>query len=66
MLLFYAGHGYLLDDTKMGYWIPIDASVKTAAGWITSSNSSSSFFVMNSNTIFRLLFKNYFVLFNLS
>ncbi|MBK7014223.1 MAG: caspase family protein [Sulfuritalea sp.] len=40
VLLFYAGHGYLLDDTKMGYWIPIDASVKTAAGWISNNDIS--------------------------
>lgn len=40
VLLFYAGHGYLLDDTKMGYWIPIDASVKTAAGWISNTDIS--------------------------
>ena len=40
VLLFYAGHGYLLDDVKMGYWIPVDASVKTAQGWISNSDIS--------------------------
>jgi uncharacterized caspase-like protein len=40
VLLFYAGHGYLLDDVKMGYWIPVDASVKTAKGWISNSDIS--------------------------
>lgn len=40
VLLFYAGHGYLLDDIKMGYWIPVDASVKTAKGWISNSDIS--------------------------
>jgi len=38
VLLLYAGHGYLDDETKMGYWIPVDASVKTAAGWISNSD----------------------------
>lgn len=38
VLLFYAGHGYLLDDVKMGYWIPVDASVKTARGWISNQD----------------------------
>lgn len=38
VLLFYAGHGYLLDDVKMGYWIPVDASVKTAQGWISNQD----------------------------
>ncbi|OGQ48120.1 MAG: hypothetical protein A3H42_03350 [Deltaproteobacteria bacterium RIFCSPLOWO2_02_FULL_46_8] len=40
VLLFYAGHGYLMEDTNMGYWIPIDASVKTAAGWISNTDIS--------------------------
>ncbi len=40
VLLFYAGHGYLLDEVKMGYWIPVDASVKTAQGWISNSDIS--------------------------
>ena len=38
VLLFYAGHGYLLDEVKMGYWIPVDASVKTAKGWISNKD----------------------------
>jgi len=40
VLLFYAGHGYLMDDLKMGFWIPADASVKTAKGWISNSDIS--------------------------
>lgn len=40
VLLFYAGHGYLMEDVKMGYWIPVDASVKTAQGWISNSDIS--------------------------
>jgi hypothetical protein len=40
VLLFYAGHGYLMDDTQMGFWIPVDASVKTAAGWISNTDIS--------------------------
>lgn len=38
VLIFYAGHGYQMDDTKMGYWIPVDASVKTAKGWISNDD----------------------------
>lgn len=37
-LLFYAGHGYLMDDTKMGFWIPVDASVRSAANWLSNSD----------------------------
>ena len=40
VLLFYAGHGYLMEDTKMGFWIPVDASVKTASGWISNTDIS--------------------------
>ena len=40
VLLFYAGHGYLMEDTNMGFWIPIDASVKTAANWISNTDIS--------------------------
>jgi hypothetical protein len=38
VLLFYAGHGYLMQDTKMGFWIPVDASVKSAVGWISNTD----------------------------
>jgi hypothetical protein len=40
VLLFYAGHGYLMDDIHMGFWIPVGASVKTAKGWISNSDIS--------------------------
>lgn len=36
VLIYYAGHGYLMDDTGMGYWIPVDGSVKTAARWLSN------------------------------
>lgn len=40
VLLMYAGHGYLMEEVNMGYWIPVDASVKTAKGWISNSDIS--------------------------
>ena len=40
VLVLYAGHGYLMDDTQMGFWIPVDASVKTAANWISNTDIS--------------------------
>jgi len=45
VLVVYAGHGYLMDDTKMGYWIPVDASVKSPANWV--SNTDISKFLKN-------------------
>lgn len=38
VLIFYAGHGYQMDDTGLGFWIPVDASVKTAKGWIANDD----------------------------
>lgn len=38
VFIFYAGHGYLMEKEKMGFWIPIDASVKTAANWISNTD----------------------------
>ena len=40
VLLFYAGHGYLIEDTRMGFWIPVDGSAKTASNWISNSDIS--------------------------
>ncbi|MBK8524861.1 MAG: caspase family protein [Betaproteobacteria bacterium] len=40
VFVYYAGHGYLMDDTGMGYWIPADGSVKTAAQWISNTDIS--------------------------
>ncbi|HEX5363508.1 MAG TPA: caspase family protein [Gallionella sp.] len=37
VVLYYAGHGYQDDATKVGYWIPSDASTRNADNWITSS-----------------------------
>lgn len=38
VLVVYAGHGYLMDDTKMGYWIPVDGSVKSPANWVSNTD----------------------------
>lgn len=38
VLVMYAGHGYLMDDTRMGFWIPVDAAVTTAANWISNTD----------------------------
>ena len=37
-LVVYAGHGYLVEDTHIGYWIPSDASAKSAALWISNDD----------------------------
>lgn len=38
VFVYYAGHGYLFDETEMGYWIPSDGSVKSAAQWLSNKD----------------------------
>jgi uncharacterized caspase-like protein len=45
VLIFYAGHGYLMDSNQMGYWIPVDGSTKNPAKWV--SNTDISKFLKN-------------------
>jgi len=40
VFIFYAGHGYLLEDIDMGFWIPIDGSVKSPNNWISNKDIS--------------------------
>ncbi|OGR03419.1 MAG: hypothetical protein A2520_09260 [Deltaproteobacteria bacterium RIFOXYD12_FULL_53_23] len=36
--IYYAGHGYEVESTKTGYWIPSDGSAKSPANWISSND----------------------------
>lgn len=38
VLVIYAGHGYLKEETDTGYWIPVDASVTSAKNWIANAD----------------------------
>jgi hypothetical protein len=38
VLIFYAGHGYQMEDTGQGFWIPSDASTKDPKTWISNSD----------------------------
>jgi len=38
VLIYYAGHGYLDETTKRGYWLPVDAESDNAANWISTSD----------------------------
>jgi hypothetical protein len=39
LLIFFAGHGYWLDDMKQGFWLPRDASgINDPSDWIPNSN----------------------------
>lgn len=38
VVVYYAGHGYQMEDTKEGYWIPSDASTSNPDNWISNSD----------------------------
>lgn len=38
VLIYYAGHGYLDETTKRGYWLPVDAEPDNFANWISTSD----------------------------
>lgn len=38
VLIYYAGHGYLDEVTKRGYWLPVDAEADNAANWLSTSD----------------------------
>jgi hypothetical protein len=38
VLIFYAGHGYQLDDTKAGFWMPSDASASDPKTWVSNND----------------------------
>ena len=38
VLLYYAGHGYVLPKTKTGYWIPTDGDARNPANWISNND----------------------------
>lgn len=38
LLIYYAGHGYLDEHTRRGYWLPIDAERSNPANWVSTSD----------------------------
>ena len=38
VLIFYAGHGYEIEESKQGFWIPSDASTSDPKTWISNSD----------------------------
>ena len=41
-LIYYAGHGWLDPDTKVGYWLPVDSSLDSPAKWISNATITDS------------------------
>jgi len=41
VMIMYAGHGYQEEGARgMGYWIPVDATATSAAGWVSNQDIS--------------------------
>lgn len=38
VLVYFAGHGYLDEVTRRGYWLPVDADADSYANWISTSD----------------------------
>lgn len=38
LLIYYAGHGYLDEDTQRGYWLPVDAEEHNYANWLSTND----------------------------
>ncbi|SER06906.1 filamentous hemagglutinin family N-terminal domain-containing protein [Solimonas aquatica] len=38
LLVYFAGHGELVEKTGLGYWIPSDASARDPRGWISNAD----------------------------
>ena len=37
LLIYYAGHGYVDEETEEGYWLPVDAVEDDPVDWISNS-----------------------------
>ncbi|MEI6987037.1 MAG: caspase family protein [Rhodospirillaceae bacterium] len=38
LVVYYAGHGYLNDNTGAGYWLPINATGDSARNWVSTND----------------------------
>lgn len=51
VVIYYAGHGFMLEDTGHGYWIPSDASATDPESWISNKSISEMLMAINSKQI---------------
>lgn len=43
LMVFYAGHGYQLEDTGRGFWIPADAGTEDPKNWVSNRDVARLF-----------------------
>ncbi len=54
LLIFYAGHGVFEEKTKIGYWLPSDATKKNKAKWYRNSALVENIRAINSKHTFLI------------
>ena len=51
LLIFYAGHGVLDQDTDRGYWLPVDAEKDSQANWVSVSTVTDTLQAMSAQHV---------------
>jgi hypothetical protein len=51
LIIYYAGHGYAVESTGEGYWLPSNARTDSAAAWISTRDLSSYLANIKANQI---------------
>lgn len=51
VVIYYAGHGYMLEKTGYGYWIPGDASATDPESWISNESVSQMLIGIDSKQV---------------
>ncbi|MBK5913729.1 GLUG motif-containing protein [Rhodocyclus purpureus] len=52
IVVMYAGHGYELDDTRQGFWLPVDANETNPETWISNGDIAR---LLNANPARQIL-----------
>ncbi len=50
-IIMYAGHGYVLESTGVGYWLPADARTDSAEQWISNTSISEMLNAIQSKNV---------------
>ncbi len=51
VIVYYAGHGFKLDETGLGYWIPSDGSADDPKNWISNADISKMLASIGANQV---------------
>lgn len=54
LMVYYAGHGYLLEETGRGYWLPRDASPTDPENWVSNRDVARLFHRTPAKQIFMV------------